>query len=108
MRVFRRRCMLEEDAPDFLDDLGLPLARVVPPDHPLGDRLVDVGAAVGYDAIVSLLLRAITLYRDNRVRRNAGRNRDGFQDLEAGVLWIHVIDRGWRPTEGRDQLLVPG
>ena len=44
--------MLEEDAPDLLDDLGLSLTRVVPPHDQLGDHPVDVSAPVGHDAVV--------------------------------------------------------
>jgi hypothetical protein len=51
----------------------------------LGDRLVDVRAAVGNDAVVPFFLWPITLHRDDRVRRNPGRSRDGPQDLEAWV-----------------------
>ena len=103
-----RRGVLEEDAPDLLDDLGLSLTRVVPPHDQLGDHPVDVGAPVGHDAVVPLLLRAIPLDGDDRVRRNPGRNRDGRQDAEAGVAGAHVVDRRRGPAEGRDQLLVAG
>jgi hypothetical protein len=51
----------------------------------LGDRFVDVCAGVGNDTVVPLLFRPITLHRDDRVRRNPERNRDGLQNLEAWV-----------------------
>jgi hypothetical protein len=46
---------------------------------------VDVRAGVGDDAVVPLFLRPITLHRDDRMRRNPERNRDGLQNLEAWV-----------------------
>jgi hypothetical protein len=57
----------------------------------LGDRFVDVRAGVGDDAVVPLFLRPITLHRDERVRRNPGRSRDGLQDLEAWVTRFMLL-----------------
>ena len=51
--------MLEQDAADLLDGLGMSLHGVARPHDHLGDRLVDVGALVGHDAVVSVLHRSV-------------------------------------------------
>jgi len=95
MRVSRRCCMLDEDAPVLIYDLRSPLARVIPAVHHLGDGLIEVGALVSYDTVVPL-----PLHRDNQVGRNSGRNRYGRQNLDAGDVRVHVVDlrRGLRST----------
>jgi hypothetical protein len=59
--------VLEEDPPDLLDRFGVALNRVLRPDDQLRLYPVEVGAPILDDAVVTVLVRAVTLHRPLRL-----------------------------------------
>src|SRR5271155_1246761 len=78
--------VLVEDAADLLDRLGRGLGRVSRTHNQLGFDAVDVRALVLDDAVVALLDGPRSFHRNDRMRVDAGRDRQRRQRLDEGKI----------------------
>src|SRR5262245_44969568 len=95
--------MLEQNAFDFEDRLGVALCGMTRVDNFFRRNTIDMRAHVFDNTVSSLLRGSIAVNRDNRMGDDALRDRGSRQRFDETIVWVHVGDAGWHATERPEQ-----
>ena len=97
--------LLEQDASQFLNLLGMRLGRVKRVMHDVfAPGLIDVGTGVFDNPVTFALRRSAAPHGSDRVRVYLRRDRNGLRVADELVIRTHVVDAARRPDESASKL----